>query len=103
MKRILAALMMVSMLGAPAVAQNWANQFSPGQARDSEQRGQTVRLSQVVQNLKRQYGGELLQANMFSQRDNKMVYKIDWLAGNGRKMSFTVDAETGRILDQRGG
>ena len=102
MKRILASLLLGCLLGAPAIAQDWANHFSPGQARDSEKRDKTVPLSKVVQKLKRQHGGDLLQANLYPSGD-KMLYKIDWLAKNGRKMSFTVDARTGRVLDQRGG
>ena len=104
MKRIFALLLALGLtLTPPAFAQNdWANQFSPGQARDSRSQGKTVPLSQIFQNLKGQYGGYQLRADLFARPDGKTEYHIDWITGDGRKMRFVVGAQTGRILDQRG-
>ena len=83
MKRISALLLAMGLVVTPpAIAQDWRNQWSPGQARDSVRQGKTVPLSQIFQSLKRQYG--------------------DWMTGDGRKMRFTVDARTGAVLDRQG-
>ena len=63
--------------------------------------GKTVPLSQIFQNLKRQYGGYQLNADLFDNGGNPR-YKIDWMTGDGRKMRFTVDARSGRVLDRQG-
>lgn len=91
-------------LTPPAVAQqDWRNSWSPGQARDGVREGKTVPLSQIFQNLKRQYGGYQLKADLVSRGNGRAEYHIDWLTGDGRKMRFVVNAQTGAVLDRRGG
>lgn len=103
MKRFSALFLALGLMLTPvAVAQDWRNQWSPGQARDSVREGKTVPLSQVIQNLKRQYGGDHLGSRAFTRPDGTAEYRIDWLTRDGRKMRFTVDAQTGAILDARG-
>lgn len=103
MKRFAALLLAFGLVSAPAaLAQDWMNQFSPGQARDSREQGRTVPLSQVFQSLKSQYGGYQLGADMIRRGDGTAVYEIDWITGDGRKAHFVVDAQSGRILDRRG-
>jgi uncharacterized membrane protein YkoI len=103
MKRIAALFLAFGLAVAPAAsAQGWMNQFSPGQARDSRNQGHTVPLSQIFNNLKRQYGGYQLSADLYDKGNGKSVYEIDWMTGDGRKMHFVVDAQTGAILDRRG-
>jgi uncharacterized membrane protein YkoI len=88
------------------LAQNqdgWGNQFSPGQARDAVKEGRTVPLSRIFQSLKREYGGYQLGADLYSKDSGGAVYEIDWLTDDGRKVHVTVDAETGAVLDRRGG
>jgi len=102
MKRISALLLALGLVVTPpAIAQDWRNQWSPGQARDSVREGKTVPLSQIFQNLKRQYGGYQLNADLFDNGGNPR-YRIDWMTGDGRKMRFTVDARSGRVLDRQG-
>lgn len=102
MKRYLALLLAVGLtLTPPAMAQDWKNSWSPGQARDSVREGKTVPLSQIFQNLQRQYGGYQLGADLFDRGGNPQ-YRIDWMTGDGRKMRFIVDARTGAILDRQG-
>ncbi|HAE28597.1 MAG TPA: hypothetical protein DCG58_15640 [Hyphomonas adhaerens] len=104
MKRIAALFLALGLVVAPAAsAQDWMNQFSPGQARDSRNQGRTVPLSQIFNSLKRQYGGYQLGADLYDRGNGKAVYEIDWMTKNGRKMHFVVDAQTGAILDRRGG
>lgn len=103
MKRIAAFFLAFSLVAAPAAsAQGWMNQFSPGQARDSRNQGRTMPLSQIFNNLKRQYGGYQLSADLYAKGNGKSVYEIDWMTKDGRKMHFVVDAQTGAILDRRG-
>ena len=102
MRRIPALLLALGLLVTPpAFAQDWRNQWSPGQARDSVREGKTVPLSQILETLKRQYGGYHLDSKL-ADRGGNPQYKIDWMTGNGRKMRFTVDARTGAILDRQG-
>ena len=103
MKRIAAFFLAISLIAAPVAQaqQGWMNQFSPGQARDSRNQGRTVPLSQIFNNLKQQYGGYQLSADLYDKGNGKSVYEIDWMTGDGRKMHFVVDAQSGAILDRR--
>lgn len=122
MRRFLGALAMISLIAAPgALAQGadpfdwnkgpmaqaqtnpWANQFSPGQAREAVREGKTVPLSRIFQQLKREYGGYQLGAELYSRADGSTFYEIDWMTEDGRKAQFTVDAQSGRVINRRGG
>lgn len=89
--------------GAVAQANPWANQFSPGQAREAVREGKTVPLSRIFQQLKREYGGYQLGAELYSREDGSTFYEIDWMTEDGRKAHFTVDAQSGSVLERRGG
>ncbi len=89
---------MVQVQGQP-----WTNQYSPGQARDAVRDGRTVPLSRIFQNIRRDNGGYQLGAELYSRGDGTTYYEIDWMTEDGRKVKFTVDAQTGRVLDRRGG
>jgi uncharacterized membrane protein YkoI len=105
MKRIAAFFLVLGLVAAPAASaqgNDWMNQFSPGQARDSRNQGHTVPLSQIFNTLKRQYGGYQLSADLYDRGNGKSVYEIDWMTGDGRKMHFVVDAQSGSVLDRRG-
>ena len=122
MKRILAILAFAAFVAAPgALAQGadsfdwnkgpmaqgqtnpWANQFSPGQAREAVREGKTVPLSRIFQQLKREYGGYQLGAELYSRADGTTFYEIDWMTEDGRKAQFTVDAQSGRVINRPGG
>lgn len=108
MKRILVLLAFTALTAAPAaLAQQggnpWANQFSPGQAREAVREGKTVPLSKVFQQLKREYGGYQLGAELYSRDDGTTFYEIDWMTEDGRKAQFTVDAQSGSVINRRGG
>ena len=103
MKRIFASLAAMVLLSAgPAIAQGWGDSFSPGQARDAVRDGKTVPLSKIFQMLKREYGGYQLGADLVSKQGGGAEYHIDWMTGDGRKMRFVVDAQSGSITDRRG-
>lgn len=108
MKRILAILALSALTAAPAaLAQQggnpWANQFSPGQAREAVREGKTVPLNRIFQQLKREYGGYQLGAELYSRDDGTTFYEIDWMTEDGRKAHFTVDAQSGSVINRRGG
>lgn len=106
MKHSLVLLALVALISAPgALAQGnpWANQFSPGQAREAVREGKTVPLSRIFQQLKREYGGYQLGAELYSREDGTTFYEIDWMTEDGRKAKFTVDARSGQVTDRRGG
>jgi uncharacterized membrane protein YkoI len=88
---------------APASAQGWGNSFSAGQARDASQNGQIKPLREVIQNLKREFGGSYLNAELFSKQGGGAEYHIDWVTDDGRKLRLIVDAESGRVTRQTGG
>lgn len=122
MKRFLVPLAMTALIAAPgALAQGhdfpawdagpvaqaqtnpWANQFSPGQAREAVQSGKTVPLSSIFKKLKREFGGYQLGAELYSREDGTTFYEIDWITEDGRKAHFTVDARSGVVIERRGG
>jgi hypothetical protein len=57
-----------------------------------------VPLSSVLRDLRMQYGGRHLDAQRAGSR-----YIIPWITDDGRRMTFEVDVETGRVLSRRGG
>ncbi|MBY9067298.1 PepSY domain-containing protein [Hyphomonas sp. WL0036] len=108
MKRIVTFFLAVGLMGVPvASAQSggnpWANQFSPGQAREAVREGKTVPLNKIFQKLKREYGGYQLGAELYSREDGTTFYEIDWMTEDGRKAHFTVDAQSGSVLERHGG
>jgi hypothetical protein len=86
------AAMLVS---APASAQffprsNWAPREERAQDRE-------VPLGEVLRDLRRQYGGQHLDAEKSDGR-----YVISWITDDGRRLVIEVDASTGRVLSVRG-
>ena len=85
----------------PALSQSqWGNSFTADEARDARNKGDVKPLSEIFRQLKRQHGGYQVDANLFN-RNNGQVYVIDWVTDKGRRMEFTVDAKTGRILSSK--
>ena len=99
MKRILASLFAIALLGAPAVsAQSWA----PDDARDARQNGDIIPLATIIRRLKSQHGGQYLGAELFSKPGGGSEYHVSW-EKNGRKLLFIVDAKSGRVIRTSGG
>ncbi len=61
-----------------------------------------VRLSDVIAQIARSTPGRSLDTKTESQ-NGAAVYRISWITNDGRRIDFVVDAQTGRILSQRGG
>lgn len=88
----------IASFGAPAQAQ-LGNSFTPGEARNARDNGDVVPLREIFQDLKRQYGGYQIDANLFS-RGTGQVYVIDWMTEKGERVRFTVDAKSGRVISR---
>jgi len=69
------------------------DQLAPSQPRDAVREGRQMPLSAIVARLRRQFGGELLDANQVGD-----VYRIRWKTAEGRLLDLSVDAQTGAIV-----
>ena len=58
-----------------------------------------VSLQDIQRRLQAQFGGRMVDA----RRAGDDVYIIDWLSGDGRKLTIVVDARTGAVQSVRGG
>lgn len=99
MKQIAVLLAFSAILGAVPAAdaqRQWGNSFSADEARSERDRG-NVPLRTIFSNLKRQYGGYQIDANLYN-RGGQQVYVIDWMTKDGERKRFTVDAKSGRVL-----
>jgi uncharacterized membrane protein YkoI len=57
-----------------------------------------VPLESVVSQMRRRFpGGHLLDADV-QDRNGRAVYHVHWATGDGRRIDYIVDAETGQIL-----
>ncbi len=100
MKKIAALLMFLAMAttAVPTLAQaQLGNSFTADQARDARDKGNVVPLRDIFRQLKRQYGGYQVDANLYN-RDGGQVYVIDWMTEKGERLRITVNAQTGRII-----
>ncbi len=70
-------------------------------ARDEMRAGQILSLESVLQNVRQQYPGQLLNAHLRGGRSP--VYDIKMLSRDGRVTSIICDAKTGSILQVREG
>ena len=97
----LAALAITSVTVGPASAQR-GNPFQRGGGLDSQwanpeqDKQHKVSLSDVLRNLRAQYGGRHLDAQEIGNR-----YVISWITQDGRRLTIEVDAATGRIISTR--
>jgi hypothetical protein len=94
----LAAMVATSVAALPASAQrgrDLGSQWAPGEEREEQQRRE-VPLSSVIRDLRRQYGGQHLDASKVGDR-----YVIAWVTEEGRRLTIEVDAATGRTISVR--
>jgi hypothetical protein len=60
------------------------------------ERPREVQLTDILRNLRGQYGGQHLDAQRSGEN-----YVIPWLSRDGRRMTVVVDAATGRVISVR--
>ena len=100
MKKIAASsiVLALAMTAVPNLAQaQLGNSFTAGEARDARDKGNVVPLRDIFRQLKRQYGGYQVDANLYN-RGGGQVYVIDWMTEKGERLRITVNAQTGRII-----
>lgn len=102
-RRTLFCLAILALPLSAAQAQNWAQSFSPGEAREAVRKGDILPLKEIFNRLEARYGGYQLDASLFSTAGGGAEYRIDWMTGDGRRLRIRVDARTGRILSSSGG
>jgi hypothetical protein len=78
----------------------WAQQQD--QARIGVRQGRMIPLGQVMQRLKTNTPGRLLDAGLEPGPDGRPAYRVRWAAAGGRRIDFIVDAVTGAILSRTG-
>ncbi len=100
MKRTLLALALFALVSAPpAFAQGqWGSSFTAGEARDAREKGEIKPLNEILQPIRRQYGGNMRRFDGLYERGGRKVYIIDWVTGRGQLVTFTIDARSGRVL-----
>lgn len=104
MKRLLIGIIAFGLTGAhPAIAQGWAQSFSPGQARDALKKGDIIPLRDIFSRLKRDYGGYQLDAELFAVGNGRFEYRVEWLTEDGRRLRLRFDAQSGQLINSAGG
>mgnify|MGYP003581250882 CR=1 FL=1 len=94
----LAAIVATSVAVLPASAQRGRDLTSQwaGEEREEQQQRRDVPLSSVIRDLRRQYGGQHLDASKVGDR-----YVIAWVTEEGKRLTIEVDAATGRTISVR--
>lgn len=88
------ALLVALAVSAPAIAQNHER------ARSAVQAGEAKPLGNVLGTIAKRYPGRALDAKL-QERGSRLVYKIKWLARDGKVWEIVADARSGRILSAR--
>jgi hypothetical protein len=93
----IAAIAATSVAASPASAQRGRDLQSQWAGEESqEQQRREVPLSSVLRDLRRQYGGQHLDASKQGAR-----YVIAWITEEGKRLTIEVDVATGRVLSVR--
>jgi uncharacterized membrane protein YkoI len=107
MKWLLPIALAASLAGSlPAMAQGrdslgagWGEQQDD--ARRGVQAGRNLQLGQIIEIIRRQTPGRMLDAGL-EQAGGRTVYRVRWAADGGRRIDYLVDAQTGAILQAEG-
>lgn len=102
---LLAGCVLMALIGTAAAQTRppFGSSFSAGEASDAVRQGQHIPLRQVIRQIEAQEGGKMLDAQLVSRGPGQSaVYEIQWLSGDGRRIEYVVDAETGAMLSRRG-
>jgi hypothetical protein len=92
----IAAIAATSVAASPASAQRGRDLTSQWAGEEREQARREVPLSSVIRDLRRQYGGQHLDASKQGER-----YIIAWITEEGKRLTIEVDVATGRVLSVR--
>jgi len=98
----------------PPAAQPFPSQPGPGdslgadwreqqnEARQQVKAGRHVPLDRVIDSIRRQTPGRLLDTGIEQGPDGRSVYRVRWAAASGRRVDILVDAQSGAILSREG-
>jgi uncharacterized membrane protein YkoI len=89
--------------GVFAVADRGRGRGDHDRARDGVNQGRLLPLEAVLSRIARQIPGHHLDVDGPFQRGGRWIYRIKWLTPDGRVLIIFADAETGQILETRGG
>lgn len=92
-----------ALLTAALTTSAWADhgpQSDHELARQALQQGRVLALRQVLDNVERDYGGQVLKVE-FEQEDGHFIYEIRLLQNDGHLAKLKVDAVDGRVLEMR--
>ena len=92
----IAAIAATSVAVMPASAQRGRGLTSQWAGEEQQQQRRDVPLNTVIRDLRRQYGGQHLDASKVGDR-----YVIAWVTQEGRRLTIEVDAATGRTISVR--
>jgi uncharacterized membrane protein YkoI len=89
--------------GSFVVADRGRGRGDHDRAREGVSQGRLLPLEAVLSNIARQIPGHHLDVDGPMQRGGRWIYRIKWITPDGRVLIIIADAETGQILDTRGG
>ncbi len=72
------------------------------EARAAVEAGEVLPLNTILQQIRRDFPGRILDAELDERGRGKWVYKIRMLKKNGRVVELTVDGRSGRVLRSKG-
>ncbi len=84
-----------------AAAPAWAAS-DQDRAREAVQSGQVKPLNQILKAVRKQYKGEVLDAQLLDL-GGMWVYRVRVLTKDGQVLDIAVDGQNGRIIDVQGG
>jgi len=79
---------------------DWREQQN--EARQKVRDGRHVPLDRVIESIRRQTPGRLLDTGIEQGPDGRSVYRVRWAAATGRRVDILVDAQSGAILSSQG-
>ncbi len=90
---------------AAAQAQAWTRpdlggRLNSDQAHDRVERGALRPFREIVADLEGRFGGRYLSHRLFDGRP--ATYEVNWLAGDGRRITVRVNAESGAVMGVSG-
>jgi len=87
----------------PAAAQGLGSSFDADQAREAVKTGRTVPLARIQQDLRKRYGGSMMDADLYAKSGGSSEYSIKWIDRDGRRLIILVDAQSGRVVRESRG
>jgi len=94
-----AALCGVLLLAAPVRA---SDHDDHDRAREALTSGRVLPLETIVERVRADVGGDILDVELEDGRDGRLVYEIKVLSQGGRIVKLVYDAATGELLRSRG-